>query len=221
MVDFSADQLAPYLKCQQLLHVSVSDLCRLARRRRIPDAAVLAACAAAEARNEIVANLNDVGLALSDIAQVMGLSRERARQLTAEIADFRTRRPERMYAPVNGGQLRAEAIAILVTNADLFNVRGNIKFSVLADILALTHPQCRRKDIKPAIADITLAEIALARLKIADPPTWLRQKYAAGLNSREILHEVNQVLGAHPMSEMTWSHFVRKLGFRPVGRPTL
>jgi len=190
----------------------------------VPDENILVACKVAESREHLVALLNDAGLALSDVASAMGLSRERARQLATEVDDYKTKRSESPYVETDPGQAIAYALDELARDDDLFSDQGNIKLSVIADRYMMLHPGHRRKDVENALGGrgiLTLCRIAMKRLKVEDVKGWLADNYDSGMNSKEVLAVVNKVMPAHKISEITWSRFIRSFGFRPTGRPVL
>ncbi len=217
------DELAPYMNCRRYLNAGLDDLCKVARRRRISESAILDACTKATSRVHLVAMLNGTGMALTDVGNVMGLTRERARQLANEVEEYETRQAETVFEPVDLERLRSFALDSLCTDANLYSERGNIKFTIIVDRFWILNPRCRKKDIQDALQalNLTLCQVAMQRMRIVDPQPWLAERYNAGMNSKEILAIVNKNMPVHKISEMAWSHFIRSFGFRPTGRPIL
>ena len=77
-------QYAKYTNCRNALGVSLWDVIKQARSRKVSDASIEAVFSGPISRNDAICQLRDTGMSLDDIGKVVGMTRERIRQIIKE-----------------------------------------------------------------------------------------------------------------------------------------
>lgn len=215
------DDLAIYTNCRKALGCSLADVIRSARARRITAADVEAAFARSLTRDEALLALKSIGLTLEDIAGLVGLTRERVRQILAGMTDEKIKSASKPTAKTVelGDARRQRLIRRMATEPGLWNERGRAKTSVLADELMLEgYNQAQARTLVQQIAKVEAG--FKARLLIEIHFNVPADQHFAWINDQlqtctltHILDRINRTSPV-PLSLMALDVYARGLGIK-------
>lgn len=225
-MDDTERRLRAYTHCRTLLGVNLSEFLNKARLRKIDEQHVIAAAESATTKNTFLVAMKNTGLTLQDIGDVLGLSRERVRQLITNengYGDvmFEPRAPRR----ANPEQVAIELYRIAATRPDMYSKRGVFMTQLACDIIAANHPEWSITSIRQIASKVDTDTCTVAMHNLGIPveerAEWIKKQRRDGRNSKEILAVLNRGL-AKPVSETAFSRYRRKLKVRPgYGIPVL
>lgn len=137
-----------YLNCRRALGVGFTDVFKKARERRIDMNAVEEIFKSEITRDEAICGLRSCGMSNTDIGVVVGLTRERVRQIVTD-ADLARSGIKQKTGP-NARRIDTDMLRqLLCTSPEFWNVQGILKLRDLIDYFARRgHTE---KDVRDAL----------------------------------------------------------------------
>ena len=158
------DQLDLYTNCRHALGVSLWDVIKKGRTRGVDDAIVEKVFASPVTRNDAIHALKDCGISLEDIGELIGVTRERIRQIIDQSEHSKPNRAASIVRPAIKVMNTDTILSLICTEPIYWNERGNC---ITSKVIEHFSEEYNQDDVSLALKKLRVRERhAKARLLV-------------------------------------------------------